>query len=40
MNTKAGRRDEAIDAYRRALAVDAEHEGAAWSLALAYKNAG
>ena len=36
---RAGATD-AIDAYQRALAVDPEHEGAAWGLALAYKAAG
>ena len=31
---------DAIAAYQRALALDPEHEGAAFSLALAYKQAG
>ena len=31
---------EAIAAYKKALAIDPEHEGAAWSLALAYQDAG
>ena len=40
MHSKAGRATEAIDAYKQALAVDPEHEGAAWSLSLAYRQAG
>ena len=40
MNVKAGRHAEAIAAYKRALAIDPEHEGAAWSLALAYRDSG
>jgi tetratricopeptide (TPR) repeat protein len=37
---KAGRWDAAAGAYRRALALDPEHQGALFSLALAYKNQG
>ncbi len=37
---KAKRPDEAIAAYRQALARDAEHQGALFSLALAYKDEG
>jgi tetratricopeptide (TPR) repeat protein len=40
MNVKAHRLPDAIAAYRKALAIDPEHEGAAWSLALAYQDAG
>ena len=40
MHSKAGRLPLAIAAYQQALALDAEHEGAAWSLALAYRDAG
>lgn len=40
MHVKAGRHADAIEAYKRALAIDAEHEGAAWSLALAYRDSG
>jgi choline-sulfatase len=40
MQTKAGRPKEAIAAYQKALAVDPEHQGAIWDLALAYKEAG
>jgi arylsulfatase A-like enzyme/cytochrome c-type biogenesis protein CcmH/NrfG len=40
MHTKAGRAKDAIAAYQRALAVDSEHQGAIWDLALAYKAAG
>src|SRR6185295_4456235 len=40
MHVKAGRYGDAIDAYKRALSIDPEHEGAAWSLALAYRDSG
>src|SRR5215212_8913141 len=40
MHVKAGRHGDAIQAYKRALAIDPEHEGAAWSLALAYRDSG
>ena len=37
LHSKAGRSADAIAAYRRALEFDPDHEGAAFSLALAYK---
>jgi len=37
---KSKRYDDAIAAYRKALALDAEHQGALFSLALAYKSLG
>ena len=37
---KAKRPDEAIAAYRQALARDDEHQGALFSLAVAYKDQG
>jgi len=37
---KAKRADEAVAAYRAALALDPDHQGATWSLALAYKQIG
>ncbi len=39
-DAKASRHAAAADAYRRALALDPEHLGATFSLALAYKNLG
>jgi tetratricopeptide (TPR) repeat protein len=40
LHSKAKRFDEAVKAYQQALALDAEHQGAAFSLALAYKQLG
>jgi arylsulfatase A-like enzyme/predicted Zn-dependent protease len=39
-HARAGRQARAADAYRRALALDPQHLGATFSLALAYKNQG
>jgi tetratricopeptide (TPR) repeat protein len=39
-HAKAKRYDEAARAYRQALRLDPEHQGAVFSLALAYKNMG
>lgn len=38
--SKAHRYEEAVEAYRKALGLDSQHQGAAFSLALAYKNLG
>src|SRR5262249_8105192 len=40
MNTKAKRDAEALAAYQKALTLDPDNQSAAFSLALAYKNAG
>jgi arylsulfatase A-like enzyme/lipopolysaccharide biosynthesis regulator YciM len=40
LHTKAKRYDEAVQAYQQALKLDSEHQGAAFSLALAYKQMG
>jgi tetratricopeptide (TPR) repeat protein len=40
LHTKAKRFDEAVRAYQQALKLDSEHQGAAFSLALAYKQMG
>jgi tetratricopeptide (TPR) repeat protein len=40
LHSKAKRFDEAVKAYQQALGIDAEHQGAAFSLALAYKQLG
>jgi tetratricopeptide (TPR) repeat protein len=40
MHSKAKRYDEAVKAYQAALRLDPEHQGAAFSLAVAYKQMG
>ena len=40
LHSKAGRFKEAVASYRAALRLDPEHNGATFSLALAYKNLG
>ena len=40
LETKAQRLDAAVRAYQHALTLDSEHQGAAFSLALAYKQMG
>jgi arylsulfatase A-like enzyme/Tfp pilus assembly protein PilF len=40
LHSKAKRFDDAVKAYQQALAIDTEHQGAAFSLALAYKQLG
>jgi choline-sulfatase len=40
LHSKAQRFDEAVNDYQHALEIDSEHQGAAFSLALAYKQLG